>query len=127
MAGPDIFRASHQITSIAAGTADQLNFSLPAGTWRLVAAKLLPSTTSAAHATNYTTIDIRNGATNLAVTALTTASVALTKGTERAFTITALYAEFVGGTNYYSINKTDAAAGAVMDCTFYLEFVKIHA
>lgn len=89
------------------------------------AAYVVPGVTSAANATNYVTLDL--GKADLANGALTsfdsftTASVALTISTSRAFTIVESTDTLATGDGLY-LHVTNTAAGIATDCTIVVEY-----
>lgn len=109
---------------VAAGTGEDRYAGPPgdAGTWELVKATFMPSATTAANGTNYTTLSIKKGSTVLG--SITTATVAATAGTARDIAITGngKNAEFIGRTDAIIINKAETGSGAALDGEIILEF-----
>jgi hypothetical protein len=115
----------------AAGTDITLYEPAPniSGEWLLKSATFMPCATSAANATNYVTLALLQGAVGIA-TSLTTATVALTAGTERAFTMLTTAAamaarEFGGSTDYVKLTVTAAASGVLVDAILVLEWEQV--
>jgi hypothetical protein len=98
----------------AAGTDDEFYFTCPfadAAEWKLKYATFVPATTAAAHAVNYVDLALSNGATALGT--LSTAAVAFTAGTPRAFSLSGgALLEFTAGTDAVKVTNTNAGAGA---------------
>lgn len=116
---PDLVTQTIDIASIAAGTGED-RYVLPpglSGEWYLEAADFLPATTSATHASNYTTLALKNGSTTLgSLTTNSSGGAALTAGTASPFTLSGGKSrEFTARTDALTVNKTDAASGAILD------------
>jgi hypothetical protein len=111
----------------AASADEEREFAIPPGTWRLVAADFLPSTTAALHATNHANFSLNNGlaAATGVIGTLTNVTVAFTKGTARSWTLDPRYTMFVGGTDILEIATVNDGAGAVVDGCISLQFEKI--
>lgn len=115
---------AYDITSIAAGTAEDRYYSPPhAGTWRIKSAQHVPATTDAADASNYTTLALKKSSNSLGT--LTNATVALTAGTPRAWTIDEAYNSFIYGTDVLNLNKAETGSGGILDGVVTIEWEKL--
>lgn len=113
---PDLFPQTIDVASIAAGTAEDRYVTPPAlaGEWYLEAATLLPATTDALDASNYTTIALKNGSTVLG--SLSNETVAFTAGTVRAFTLSGGKSrEFTALADVLNVNKAETGSGGILD------------
>ena len=97
------------------------------GTWRLDGAIFVPSTTTAANASNYFSVDLLNGTGGTScATALTTATVAATKGTPREFTLTENASREVNGlTGCIEVDINMPGTGGAIDGMFVFTFRKV--
>jgi hypothetical protein len=129
MSAPTLYPVTIYV-STAADSDEERHVHIPmSGEWRLDSAVISPSTTTAADATNYASITLKRGAAGTAVSsALTTATVALTKGTARAFSLTGTALDFTGGdgsTDCLEVAVTHPGTGAAVDAQVCAVFRRI--
>ena len=111
---------------------DEVRYIAPprAETWRLLAMSVMPIVTSAANATNYVTLAVYQdtGTSTAIATALTTATVALTEGTVRNFTLTGSQSQLeITQTEplHYVDDQSTGGAGIASSYTLSCEFERI--
>jgi hypothetical protein len=126
MSAPYRLPVSIQIEE-AAGTDETLYVGVPAADgaeWKLIYASFVPSTTTAANATDYVTLAVLNGATSLG--SLDTSATAFTAGTTRSMTLSDIAAaEFTAGTDALKVTVTNATTtGAAIHGTLMVVFEK---
>lgn len=108
----------------AAGTDETRYVGIPdAGEYRLESAIFTPSTTVAAHATNYLTVTLKNGSDTIGT--LATSSTASTVGTIREVTLTAGVLDFTGKTDDLEIGAVNSGTGAAHDGEWAFAFRKL--
>ncbi len=130
MASLNLLSTSILVRGIAAGTPQEVPIALPGdGKWQLISAHVDPAETSAADATDYATLTIETEQTGGSVvgTAMTTASVALTVGTRRDFTIaTGATAEFDDASDDHPwFNVAVASSGVAVAVVVRADFMRV--
>jgi hypothetical protein len=115
------------VTTIAAGTAEQREINIPTGTWKIISIDYMPATADGASATDYTSLTFKKGAGGSAIGAVTNATVAFVKGTVRSFTLDNSYTSLTGGTDILELAKAETGGGGVLDGSFMIILDKIRA
>ena len=108
---------------VAANASEEIELHVPfEGNWLIEECWVGVHTTSAANGTNYCTIAVKKGAGGTTIGSITTASVALTKGTAREIPITTAPASnrIAGQSSAIELAVTQAASGVAVDCTVFL-------
>lgn len=110
-------------TAVAAGTDDTLYLCNPHPyAIELKTVYFVPHNTSAANATNYTTLALKKGSTAV-ITAVTTETVALTAGTVAAKTVLGVGGSLVLATGeVLAFSKTDSGTGVAVSMDVVCSF-----
>ena len=129
MSAPNQVSLCIDIPLIAAGT-DEDRYAVHGwpGEWQLSHAYLTPAAATPAHAANYTTIELKNGAGTVlgSLNTSTGSGAAFVEGTAQRFTLTGGAALEFGNADAINIEKSDSGAGGLLDCSVTLSFTKIH-
>ena len=115
------------VATVAAGTGEEryVAQTMP-GEWQVEAAYYTPATADAAHATNFTTLSLLQGATAI-VSDLSNETVAFVAGTARAFTMVNGVAREFGQGDVIKLTKVEDGSGGILDgaISIYLRKVRV--
>lgn len=94
-----------------------------AGTWKVRKAYLVPHDTTAANASNYVSVALKNGSTTLGT--IDTSSTGNTAGTAREFTLSGGSSLEVAQGSVFTVAVTHPGTGAALDAYVAIELEKV--